>query len=105
MRARVILPDKRNARQVPITTTIKPAVEIPILTTKAKKHAREVPQSQNGKYAIIGHLKRFLAFLIAYDALQMSKELRGALIMALSSSKLFKTSFESAEMATTLLKY
>ncbi|KAM1083303.1 hypothetical protein ACFX19_022125 [Malus domestica] len=81
--------DEPSAREVPITTTAEPTVEISVSTTKAstsKRHAKDVLQSQDGKYDIVDHLKRIPSLLSVYDALKMSKELREALIMALNKS-------------------
>ncbi|XP_050133202.1 uncharacterized protein LOC126609295 [Malus sylvestris] len=100
--------NKPSAREVPVTTTAEPAVEISVSTTKAstsKRHAKDVLQSQDGKYDIVDHLKRIPSLLSVYDALKMSKELKEALIMALTNPEVFETSLEFAEMDTTSPKY
>ncbi|KAM1500180.1 hypothetical protein ACFX10_022776 [Malus domestica] len=100
--------NKPSAREVPVTTTAEPAVEISVSTTKAstsKRHAKDVLQSQDGKYDIVDHLKRIPSLLSVYDALKMSKELKKALIMALTNPEVFETSLEFAEMDTTSPKY
>ncbi|KAM1786196.1 hypothetical protein ACFX12_039014 [Malus domestica] len=100
--------DQSSARQVPVITTVEPAVEISVSNTKAstsKRHAKNVLQSQDGKYDIVDHLKRIPSLLSVYDALKMSKELREALITALTNPEVFETNFKFAEVDTTSPKY
>ncbi|CAL2227449.1 unnamed protein product [Prunus armeniaca] len=65
-------------------------------TGKTKKSS----QSHALKYDILAHLKRIPAPLSVYDALQMSRELREALVMALTSPDLYKSCFKSADVHT-----
>ncbi|KAM2162439.1 hypothetical protein ACFX1Q_040230 [Malus domestica] len=66
---------------------------------------KEGKESQDGKYDIVDHLKRIPSLLSVYDALKMSKELREALITALTNPEVFETNFIFAEVDTTSLKY
>ncbi|CAL9019531.1 unnamed protein product [Prunus brigantina] len=66
-------------------------------TGKAMKSS----QSHEIKHDILAHLKGIPAPLSVYDALQMSRELREALVMALMSPDLYKSCFKSADAHTT----
>ncbi|KAI5338765.1 hypothetical protein L3X38_018037 [Prunus dulcis] len=63
--------------------------------------AKDPSQLHALKYDILAHLKRIPAPLSVYDALQMLRELREALVMALMSPDSYKSCFKLADVHTT----
>jgi len=53
------------------------------LSTRTPFQVRQESHKDKVRYDVVSHLKRIPARLSVYDALQMSKELRKALIQAL----------------------
>ncbi|CAL8989853.1 unnamed protein product [Prunus brigantina] len=99
---------KSKAKEIKVSLSGKTvAGEAPPSSSKAKDYrpdtgkAKESSQSHAPKYDILAHLKRIPAPLSVYDALQMSRELREALVMALMSPDLYKSCFKSADVHTT----
>ena len=65
-----------------------------------KSYLKSLKNSTNPhrvKYDILAHLRRIPALLSVYDALQLSEELRRALILALLSLDVFKTEIDHIE--------
>ncbi|XP_020410272.1 uncharacterized protein LOC109946528 [Prunus persica] len=99
---------KPKAKEIKVFLSGKTvAGEVPPSSPKAKdskpdtSKAKEPSQSHIVKYDILAHLKRIPAPLSVYDALQMSRELREALVMALMNPNLYKSCFKSADVHTT----
>ncbi|CAL9000408.1 unnamed protein product, partial [Prunus brigantina] len=99
---------KSKAKEIKVSLSKKiVAGEVPSSSSKAKDHkldtvkAKESSQSHAVKYDILAHLKRIPAPLSVYDALQISIELREALVMALMSLDLYKSCFKSTDVHTT----
>ncbi|CAL9017106.1 unnamed protein product [Prunus brigantina] len=99
---------KSKAKEIKVSLSEKTvAGEAPPSSSKAKDHrpdtgkAKESSQSHVLKYDILAHLKRIPAPLSVYDALQMSRELREALVIALMSPDSYKSCFKSANVHTT----
>ncbi|CAL2257471.1 unnamed protein product [Prunus armeniaca] len=90
-----LIPLKPRRREVPLSSS--KAKDPKSDTSKAKKSS----QSHAIKYDILAHLKGILAPLSVYETLQMSRELREALVMALMSLDLYKSCFKSADVHTT----
>ncbi|KAI5316794.1 hypothetical protein L3X38_036501 [Prunus dulcis] len=99
---------KLKAKEIKVSLSEKAvAREVPPSSSKAKdfkpdtSKTKEPSQSHALKYDILAHLKRIPAPLSVYDALQMSRELREALVMALKSPDLYKSCFKSVDVHTT----
>ncbi|CAL8087438.1 unnamed protein product [Prunus armeniaca] len=99
---------KSKAKEIKVSTSEKTvAGDVPPSSSKAKdpkpdtSNTKESSQSCAIKYDILTHLKRILAPLSVYDALQMSRELREALVMALMSPDLYKSCFKLADVHRT----
>ncbi|KAI5316646.1 hypothetical protein L3X38_036353 [Prunus dulcis] len=99
---------KSKAKEIKVSLSEKAvAREVPPSSSKAKdlkpdtSKTKEPSQSHALKYDILAHLKRIPAPLSVYDALQMSRELREALVMALKSPDLYKSCFKSVDVHTT----
>ena len=73
------------------------SIETPI---QYKSYLKSLKNSRNPhrvKYDILAHLRRIPALLSVYDALQLSVELKRALILALLSPNVFKTEIDHIE--------
>ncbi|KAI5317664.1 hypothetical protein L3X38_037371 [Prunus dulcis] len=97
-----------KAKEIKVSLSEKAvAKEVPPSSSKAKdlkpdtSKTKEPSQSHALKYDILAHLKRIPAPLSVYDALQMSRELREALVMAVKSPDLYKSCFKSIDVHTT----
>ncbi|KAI5324113.1 hypothetical protein L3X38_033186 [Prunus dulcis] len=83
-------------------------IKVPLLKKIVAKDSKpntsktkESSQSHAVKHDILAHLKCIPALLSVYDSLQMSRELREALVVALMSPDLYKSCFKSANVHTT----
>jgi len=99
--------EKANETEIKVSLSKKTLTgEVPPSSSKAKDpkpdtgKTEQSSQSHAVKYDILAHLKRIPAPLSVYDALQMSRELREALVMALISPDVYKPCFKSADVHT-----
>ncbi|CAB4263272.1 unnamed protein product [Prunus armeniaca] len=99
---------KSKVKEIKVSLSKKTvAGEVPPSSSKAKNPKRdtnkmkESSQSHVVKYDILAHLKCIPSPLSVFDALQMSREFRETLVMALMRPDLYKSCFISADVHTT----
>uniref|UniRef100_A0A7N2MYZ7 Uncharacterized protein n=1 Tax=Quercus lobata TaxID=97700 RepID=A0A7N2MYZ7_QUELO len=70
------------------------SIEIPVQCKSYLKSLKNSTNPPRVKYDILAHLRHIPALLSVYNALQLSEELRRALILALLSPDVFKTEID-----------
>ena len=90
-------PEKKKDGNMGIDTAIATPKDH-ALEKKNKSSKMSVPKC---KYDVLAHLKRIPATMSVYDALKMSRELRGALIEALMSPDMYKEDVAEISVATS----
>ncbi|KAI5347415.1 hypothetical protein L3X38_015294 [Prunus dulcis] len=93
-----VIPGKLKMTEIPISLKSF-AVEILVKASSSRSQEGQTCARDQSQLDVLAHLKRIPAFLNIYDAIQMSKEIREALTVALMSPEMFRTNFEPANAA------